>query len=249
MEVLAIVPARGGSKRLPGKNVKRIQRRRWLSNQAGQGYFKELRSLVAIATGAAADAPSVGRVVLSTDDKEIQEAAEGHYFYLDYSASEAAHADEQRKLARYGGNLCPFIRPAHLATDTATSEDVIVHAIDWLRDEEAYTPDLVVLLQATSPLRTATDVEMAIDMARTQTLGRRRFVVSKAWTGRRWALNGAIYIGTPDMIRGMDPLTTAEDGSTVGGWEPCAVYRMPPERSVDIDTAADFDRAEWLASR
>lgn len=123
LRVLAVVPARGGSKGIPGKNLRRV----------GD------RSLVAHAAGIARNLAWVDAAILSTDDPEI--AAEGE---------------------RYGLEV-PFLRPAALSGDFATSVDVWRHA--WLEAEQRHGCrfDLSILLEPTSPLRRAEDVERAIE--------------------------------------------------------------------------------------
>jgi CMP-N,N'-diacetyllegionaminic acid synthase len=119
--VIAIISARGGSKGLPGKNLRLL----------------DGRPLVAWPVSTALGAASVDRVIISTDDAAIAEAAR------------AAGAD------------VPFMRPAHLAHDTASSMDVILHAIDTLASQgQVY--EYVVLLEPTSPLTESSDVEAAL---------------------------------------------------------------------------------------
>ncbi|MFM7087556.1 MAG: cytidylyltransferase domain-containing protein [Cyanobium sp.] len=123
LRVLAVVPARGGSKGIPGKNLRRV----------GD------RSLVAHAAGIACKLACVDAAILSTDDPEI--AAEGE---------------------RHGLEV-PFLRPAALAGDFATSVDVWRHA--WLEAERGHGCrfDISILLEPTSPLRRLEDVERAIE--------------------------------------------------------------------------------------
>lgn len=118
--VLAVVAARGGSKGLPGKNIRPL---------AG-------RPLVAWSVAAALGAECVSRVIVSTDDDRIADAAR------------AAGAD------------VPFMRPAHLAIDTASSMDVVFHALDTL-EAEGQRFDYILLLEPTSPLTEASDVDAA----------------------------------------------------------------------------------------
>lgn len=121
MSVLAIVPARGGSKGLPGKN-KRLLRG---------------KPLVAWPIGAALGAACVDKVLCTTDDPEIRDIALAH------------------------GAQAPFLRPAILASDTASSIDAILHAVDHLAAAgEQY--DYVVVLEPTSPLTTSADVDAAL---------------------------------------------------------------------------------------
>lgn len=213
--VLALIAARGGSKGLPGKNILPVQG----------------RPLLAWTVDAAHGARCIDRVVLTSDDDAIIAAARS----LDCEV--------------------PFRRPAALATDTATSVDVVMHALDMLPGYQ-----VVVLLQPTSPLRTAADIEAACG----------RFAISGApacvsvciaaqspyWmfelsdsqkllqliempTGvtRRqdlpavYALNGAIYVADTTWLRQSRTFLTRDTVASV----------MPAERSIDIDTPADFD--------
>jgi CMP-N,N'-diacetyllegionaminic acid synthase len=119
--VLALIPARGGSKGLPRKNVRPL---------AG-------KPLVAWPVAAAKASASVDRVIVSTDDAEIARAAT------------AAGAD------------VPFMRPAEFAGDTATSMQVIRHALETLAARgERY--DYLLLLEPTSPLTEASDIDTAL---------------------------------------------------------------------------------------
>ena len=120
--VLALVPARGGSKGLPRKNLRLL---------AG-------RPLVAHAVVAGLAAELVERVVCSTEDPEIAEAA------------------------RQAGAAVPFLRPAELAQDTSEDLPVFEHALAWLERHEGWVPDLVVNLRPTSPLRRPSHVDGAI---------------------------------------------------------------------------------------
>lgn len=125
--VLAIVPARGGSKGLPGKN------KRLLNG----------KPLVAWPIAAALGAASVDKILCTTDDPEIRDIALAH------------------------GAQAPFLRPEHLASDTASSIDAILHAVDHLEVlGEQY--DYVLVLEPTSPLTTSTDIEAALKMLHTR---------------------------------------------------------------------------------
>jgi CMP-N,N'-diacetyllegionaminic acid synthase len=120
--ILALIPARGGSKGIPRKNVRLI---------AG-------RPLIAYAIGHALQSGLIGRVIVSTDDEEIAAAA------------------------RAAGAEVPFIRPAEFAQDLSPDLDVFRHALQWLRDKEAYTPELVVHLRPTGPVRRIELIDEAI---------------------------------------------------------------------------------------
>jgi CMP-N,N'-diacetyllegionaminic acid synthase len=124
--VLALIPARGGSKRLPRKNLL----------ECGG------RPLIAHTIAAAmAVRPPLGRIAVSTDDEEIAATS------------------------RSVGAEVPFLRSAALSTDAAMSIDVARHALDWYRDNASFAPDWLLLLQPTSPLRIAADIEAALSIA------------------------------------------------------------------------------------
>jgi N-acylneuraminate cytidylyltransferase len=84
--------------------------------------------------------PLIGRTIVSTDDSEIADIAK-----------------------KYGAEV-PFLRPSELAQDDTQDYPVFLHALQWLREHEGYTPDLVVHLRPTSPLRPTGLIEKAIQM-------------------------------------------------------------------------------------
>lgn len=223
MTPLFVIPARGGSKGIPHKNVRLL---------AG-------RPLITYSIDVALQlAPSVAHVVVSTDSEAIAAVARG------------AGAD------------VPWLRPAHLATDTSGSREVILHAMDQA-EAAGVEYDCVVLLQPTSPLRTAADVAAClalytpeIDMVVTvreascnpyydcfetdpatgylhvskgDGLITRRQDAPKAWQ-----YNGAVYVINPQSLRAM-PL---------GAMPRRVACPMPSDRSVDLDTLFDWQMAE-----
>lgn len=113
MSVLTVVPCRAGSKRLPGKNLRKLAGRPLLDHTV----------VPALSDGA------FGTVLVSTDDPVLADRAKGL------------------------GAMVPFLRPAALASDEARSADVCLHAADWFHAEFGTDPDLLVLLQVTSPFR------------------------------------------------------------------------------------------------
>lgn len=123
-EVLAIIPARGGSKSIPQKNIARLRD----------------RPLIAYIIQAARQAPSVSRIVVSTDDEEIAAVSR-----------------------QYGAEV-PFMRPAELARDDTPTLPVIEHAVAWLAEHEGYRPEIIALLQATSPFTSVAEIEGAIQL-------------------------------------------------------------------------------------
>jgi len=118
---VAIIPARGGSKGIPRKNVVDL---------AG-------KPLIAWSIERAKAAKSVSSVWVSTDDGEIAEVSR-----------------------KYGAQV--VIRPPEFATDKSQSEDALIHALDQIERETGRKVDVVVFLQATSPLRGKGDIDEAV---------------------------------------------------------------------------------------
>lgn len=225
MKPLVVIPARGGSKGIPRKNIKPFLGRPLLC------YSIDVARLFA---------PD-DHIILSTDDREIA------------------------MTARDAGLPVPYMRPDELATDTASSRDVLLHAMDWA-DSRGIDYDCVLLLQPTSPLRQPLDVERClaaytpqIDMVVSVTEASSNpyyncfeadpatgyLRVSKgegAYTRRQdcpqaWEFNGAVYVINPLSIR-REPL---------GAFARRVPVEMPRQRSVDLDTPADWVVAETIA--
>lgn len=122
-EILAIIPARGGSKGIPKKNLKRLLG----------------KPLIEYTIKAATESKYINRIMVSTDDKEIKETA----FKL--------------------GVEVPFLRPDYLATDTSKIIDTCLDVLNRFKDLN-YIPNIVVLLQPTSPLRNSNHIDEAINI-------------------------------------------------------------------------------------
>lgn len=122
MEVLAIIPARSGSKSVVDKNIRLIGGKPMIAHS------------IAHALGCSL----INRVIVSTDSEKYAEIAR-----------------------EYGAEI-PFIRPAEYATDTALDFDVFYHALSFLKETQAYVPDLVVQLRPTYPIRRISDIENMI---------------------------------------------------------------------------------------
>jgi len=215
-KVLAIVPARGGSKGVPGKNLRIV---------GG-------RPLIAWTIVAAKAASTIDRIILSSDDEDIIAAA------------------------RQSGCEVPFIRPAELATDTASMLDVVHHAVEQCGHDFSW----IVLLQPTSPLRAACDIDATLNTCRDLQApacvtvtpidknpqwmfylegdGRMRPVIETSAPpafrrqdlSQAYVLNGAVYAAKRNWLAGRSSFLSTD---TV-----CHV--MPRERSIDIDTEIDF---------
>lgn len=231
-EILAIIPARGGSKSIPRKNIQPF---------AGQ-------PLLAYSIAAARQAKAVTRTVVSTDDDEIATVA-----------------------GEYGAEV-PFLRPSSLAQDNTLDLPVFEQALAWLAENEDYHPEVVVQLRPTSPLRPRGLVDKAIEtlMAHPEADAVRGVVPSGQNPHKMWTLaeDGALQpllkvkgikepynaprqalpatywqTGHVDVIRAA---TILEKGSMTGDviWP----VHIDPAYTVDIDTATDWQRAEWLVA-
>ena len=217
--MLAIIPARGGSIRLPGKNIKHLLG----------------KPLIAYTIEAALKSNLFSEVIVSTDSEEIAEIAE-----------------------KFGANV-PFIRPPHLATPTASSIDVLKHAIEFIETKsKQYYTEPIFLLQPTSPLRDQTDIINAYKVfltpdtdsvvsvyplehkmsvfKRTENGYLKSFVNDELENETIFKLNGAIYITTRDLI--------FKHGVILG--PKVRPYIMPFEKSIDIDNEYDFILAEYI---
>ena len=224
--ILGLIPARGGSKGLPGKNIKPLLGKPlivWTIEQALASKYLD-------------------RVVVSTDDKEIAEISK-----------------------KYRADI-PFIRPKELAEDNAKGIEVVLHAIDWFRENDKRKQyDLIMLLQPTSPLRKSEDIDKAIELL---FLKEAKAIVSVCEVDHHplWAntlpedgcmkdfirkevmnkdrqelpvfyrLNGAIYLAYCDYIK--------KCRSFIG--KDTFAYIMPKRRSADIDSEIDFEFAQIL---
>ena len=223
-KILAIITARGGSKSLPGKNIKIL---------AG-------KPLIAWTIQAALKSGYLDRVIVSTDDKKIAAVAKKY------------HAE------------VPFLRPAKLAKDKTSTVPVLLHALHWLKLKEGYSPDAVVTLQPTSPLRRTEHIDEAlrlfyktgadsvVSVCRAEhspywmmkVKGDRAspFMKDTSEHKRRQDLppvyrpNGAVYVTRYGVLTKQKRILGRDTRAMV----------MDAESSVDIDTAMDFKLAEVI---
>lgn len=219
-DTLFVITARGGSKGLPGKNIKDL---------CG-------KPLIAYSIDVARAFTDDENICVSTDSKEIKQVVE-----------------------QYGLKV-PFLRPDYLATDTATSNDVLVHAVNFYMKQGREYKKLC-LLQPTSPLRTVEDVDGALGLYREDIdvvtgmvkshapsiLNEENedgFMVSvfnKDGLGRQYVremyeTNGAVYVINVKSLleKGMKRFTRK------------VKYVMSKENSVDIDDIIDFMLVETI---
>jgi CMP-N-acetylneuraminic acid synthetase len=232
-KILGIIPARGGSKSVPKKNIKEL---------AG-------KPLLAWTIEEAKKSNHTDRVIVSTDDEETAD------------------------IARQYGAEVPFMRPAEISQDLSTDIEFLTHALDFLKENENYEPDIVVLLRTTSPLKTAQHIDKGIELLiNTPDADAVRPIVespkhpykmwkiaddkkwiepflSKDFTGMDEPYNSNrqllpdVYVPTGAMDV-MHLKTIRELKSTSG--KKTAYFTMKPEESVNIDNLMDFKVAEVL---
>ena len=224
-EILTLITARAGSKRLPNKNILNLAD----------------KPLIAWSINEALKSKYISEVIVSTDSKKIAEISE------QYNAT------------------VPFIRPKYLSNDTATSYDVILHAINYFREKNDDSYKYILLLQPTSPLRTSEDINNAIDLfSEKQTkavvsvcktehsplwsnilpkdLSMKNFIRPEVKNKRSqdlpdyYRLNGAIYIADIEYF--------IENKGFLGNKTRASI--MKRQNSIDIDNLLDFRFAELI---
>lgn len=220
-DTLFVITARGGSKGLPGKNIKDL---------CG-------KPLIAYSIDVARAFTDDENICVSTDSEEIKQVVE-----------------------QYGLKV-PFLRPDYLATDTATSDDVLIHAVNYYREQYGRTFKKLILLQPTSPLRTKEDVEGAIRLYRDDIdmvvsvmkshapavlcqddeQGYVQLTYNKKALGRQqlpdmYEFNGAVYVMSVDALL----------EKKMAGFTKIVKYVMSKEHSIDIDDIYDFLQVESI---
>ena len=223
MKPLIIIPARGGSKGIPHKNIKPLNG------------IPLIHYTIDVARGIASD----DDICVSTDDTEIIKCVESY------------------------GLKVPFVRPAELATDTAGTYEVLLHALDFY-EKQGKKYDVVLLLQNTSPFRTVQHVKEALELYRPdidmvvsvnetktnpyyncfeddkdsflkKTLDCTSFV-RRQDAPKTYEYNGAIYVINPEQMKKM-PL---------GKFTKRIKYVMDDIHSVDLDNMMDWKYAEFI---
>lgn len=223
MKSLVVIPARGGSKGVPRKNIKLLNGKPLIEYtiEAARGVFTD------------------EQICVSTDDTEIKSVVESL------------------------GLKVPFLRPDYLATDTAGSYEVLLHAIDFY-EQQGYYPDTLILLQATSPFRTAEHLREALAMYDSscemlvsvkETKANPYFVLreenEQGWLVKSkegnfirrqdcpkvYELNGAIYIMNVDALK----------SKPIKDFVKVRKYEMDEMSSHDIDSELDWRVADILS--
>ena len=223
--MIAIIPARVGSKGLPGKNIKLLNG----------------KPLIAYTIEAAIASSHITKVIVSTDDKEIYATA------LKYGAQDT------------------FLRPSELAQDTSLAIDSYLYTLERLEKEFNYDITNFIVLQPTSPLRTSTDIDNAIEL----------FYKNKAdsvisYCKEQHPISWHKYIEGDGKLTNIFPDSLNNRQDNVASYYPNgAIYvfkyqlikqkkyysdntfsfLMPRNRSVDIDDLEDFEYAIFLMEK
>ncbi|AWA06173.1 acylneuraminate cytidylyltransferase family protein [Aeromonas hydrophila] len=223
---IAIIPARGGSKRLPNKNKLPL---------AG-------KPLITWTIEAALESQLFDLVLVSTDSQDIA------------------------NISADSGAIVPFIRPAELATDTATTNDVISHMVKWV-ESQYRAVDMVTLLQPTSPLRNANHIKGAMALYKMKNasavisvcelehpiqycnklpdnLSMAGFIPTIAnrrsqELERYYRVNGAIYMFDRQYVGALSDIYSSNSFA----------YIMEKSASIDIDDAFDLYLSECIKNR
>jgi len=222
MRILALITARGGSKRVLGKNTRLL---------GG-------KPLIEWSINAAKGIAEICDILVSTDDDDI------------------AH------ISRKAGAMVPWLRPTELATDTASSIDVCLHALNWY-EEEFESVDGLLLLQPTSPFRSKTSIINGIDLFKQDNMNtiigvspaethplfcfkkNGDYIIPFSDDGGlhlrtqdlppAYEVNGAFYLITPKCLRATRTFFSGN-----------LVPLMFEESDIDIDTEEDWRKAEAL---
>ena len=223
---LAVIPARGGSKRIPRKNIKEFH---------GQ-------PMIAWSIQAALNSGCIDEVWVSTDDDEIAAIAQS-----------------------YGAKI-PFIRPANLSDDFATTADVMQHAVQAYQTQYQQLPNYVCCLYATAPFVQQQDLLKGFELIQTKSLDYVFSATSYPFPIQRAIKldkDGAVNMFSPEHFntRSQDLEEAWHDAGqfywgTSQAWaQKLAIFApnshiipLPSYRVQDIDTLLDWHRAEMIAS-
>lgn len=234
MEILAIIPARGGSKGIPDKNIKPLSG----------------KPLIAWTIDAAKKSKYITKTIVSTDSREIMSIAKKH------------------------GAEVPFLRPKNISQDLSPSLDLIIHALDWFKDNKKYQPQMLILLPPTAPLRQTKDINkgVALMLQKPLTDSVRPVIESPKHPFKTLKLDGKFLKPFfPKRITGFDepydmprqilppayiysgamqimwPKTITQQHSLTG--KKSKFFLMNSLDSINIDSLIDFKLAELIMQR
>lgn len=219
MKNLAVIPARGGSVGIPKKNLKFF---------CGEPLITRIVNIAILC-------PCIDRVVVSTDDREIQ------------------------KIAIRAGAEAPFLMPQQISGSESSSEMAILHAVEWLRANEAVVPERLTFLQATNPFTNQDDISRAHEMLEAANFdvifGAARshsfvwqikegsavgvnhncnYMPMRQMLAPQYEENGSLYIMKSDNFLNAKHRFFGRIG----------VFRMPKWTSLELDDEIDWEMAE-----
>ncbi|GAB4278863.1 MAG: acylneuraminate cytidylyltransferase family protein [Candidatus Rifleibacteriota bacterium] len=227
--LIGVIPVRGGSRRLPGKNLKKLNG----------------RSLLQIVIERAIAAGIFDRIIVSTEDQSLAEEA-----------------------LKFGAEV-PFMRPVELATDSSSSVDVLIHAVESILNPQDFSSSVICLMQATSPLLRAEQIRAAynafVNGNYTSLSAMKEVSEYPEWMFRqgerpddakalypdllekpgssfvkRYVENGAFYFVKADwLIKSRSLYDLKNHGK----------YLIGRRESLDIDTQDDWDLAEFYLQK
>jgi CMP-N-acetylneuraminic acid synthetase len=193
---------------------------------------------------AALESKYIDQILVTTDDSEVL------------------------KISSNLGIINSYVRPVNLASDTAAMFDVVIHALDWFKEQNGSYPDTFILLQPTSPLRNSSDIDGAIKLFMKEQANSlisvhelsehpyeslklnenewnyidqpdKKVFRRQDYSNNFYYINGAIYIlNTEFFLKNKNFL---EKGIS-------KIYEMPKIRGIDIDTILDLEIAKFLFS-
>ncbi|MEK7193111.1 MAG: acylneuraminate cytidylyltransferase family protein [Patescibacteria group bacterium] len=232
---LGIIPARGGSKSIPKKNIVTL---------CG-------KPLIFYTIRGAEESKLLDAYIVSTDSPEIKSVAEEH------------------------GADVPFLRPAEFSADKSVDIEFLKHALLWVKEHRGWTPDIVINLRPTAPLRTAEDIDAIIElMDRTGCDSVKAVIVPKQNPFKMWRVN--------EHDQSMQPLLPTEHFDKLGTdvprqllpqnvfWQSGVIDAtrarfileqnkvfgsdmrglvLPEEKSIDLDEPSDLIFAEFMMKR
>lgn len=230
--IIALIPARGGSKGVKNKNIRELNG----------------KPLIQYTVEAALNCKSINRVIVSTNDKEIA------------------------TIAKNLGADVPFLRPEEIATDNTPDRPVMTHLVNWLMENEGFSPSFLVYLRPTTPFKTSKLIDSCIkkiiankEATSLRTVTKAEGVYHPYWMYKSeegalksfiegisikdyyqrqllpdcYRLNGVVDILKPEIFMKNEDIY----GNNIFHFE------TNEEQSLDIDTEFDFQLAEFLFSK
>jgi len=190
------------------------------------------------------------------------EAARGVFNDKDIYVS--TDSEEIKKVSEKTGIKVPFLRPKQLATDTSSARDFLLHALDYYKTENGCDPDILIMLQPTSPFRNTIhieeslkfwdkDIDMLVSVKETSSnpyyvlfeedtegylkKSKKGNFIRRQDCPKVWEFNGAIYLINPNSLRSMNIME----------FERIVKFEMDEKSSLDIDSSWDWSIAEFIS--